>query len=125
MDLVPKLAGGDTPIVISDALEQAIHTLYAAHRSCTYQLHYDNLQVWVEEEPELGPLPAYATVRRYMKIGRADEAAQAGERADRRDTPSRAPARRARGPQLRERVRQRALAPGLPFRQQEGAGRPR
>ena len=52
---------------ISDGLKQAIHTLYGAHRSWTYQLHYDNLAAWVEEEPELGPLPAYATVRRYMK----------------------------------------------------------
>jgi putative transposase len=52
---------------ISEGLKQAIHTLYAAHRSWTYQLHYDNLEAWVEEEPELGPLPAYATVRRYMK----------------------------------------------------------
>ena len=52
---------------ISDGLKQAIHTLYAAHRSWTYQLHYDNLAAWVEEEPALGPLPAYATVRRYMK----------------------------------------------------------
>jgi transposase InsO family protein len=52
---------------LSDALKRAIHAQYAAHRSWTYQLHYDNLAAWVEAEPELGRLPAYATVRRYMR----------------------------------------------------------
>jgi transposase InsO family protein len=52
---------------ISDALKQAIHAQYAAHRSWTYQLHHDNLAAGVEAEPELGPLPSYATVRRYMR----------------------------------------------------------
>lgn len=52
---------------LSDALKQAIHAQYAAHQSWTYQLHYDNLVAWVEAEPELGRLPTYATVRRYMK----------------------------------------------------------
>ena len=47
--------------------KQAIHAQYAAHRGWTYQLHYDNLAAWVEAEPELGSLPSYATVRRYMK----------------------------------------------------------
>jgi transposase InsO family protein len=52
---------------ISDALKQALHAQYAAHRSWTYQLHHDNLAAWVEAEPALGPLPSYATVRRYMR----------------------------------------------------------
>ena len=52
---------------ISDALKQAIHAQYAAHRSWSYQLHHDNLAAWVEAEPALGALPVYATVRRYMK----------------------------------------------------------
>jgi len=54
-------------ISLSDALKQAIHAQYAAHRSWTYQLHHDNLVAWVDAEPALGPVPAYATVRRYMK----------------------------------------------------------
>lgn len=54
-------------VALSDALKQAIHTQYAAHQSWTYQLHYDNLAAWVEAEPALGRLPAYATVRRYMR----------------------------------------------------------
>ena len=32
----------------------------------TYQLHYDNLKALVKQEPHLGPLPSYSTVRRYM-----------------------------------------------------------
>jgi putative transposase len=52
---------------LSDALKQAIHAQYAAHRSWTYQLHHDNLAAWVEAEPALGPLPSYATIRRYMR----------------------------------------------------------
>jgi putative transposase len=52
---------------LSDALKQAIHSQYMAHRSWSYQLHYDNLAAWVEAEPQLGRLPTYATVRRYMK----------------------------------------------------------
>ena len=68
---------------ISDGLKQAIHTLYGTHRSWTYQLHYDNLEAWVEEEPELGPLPAYATVRRYMKsVGLTNRRKLASEPTD-------------------------------------------
>jgi transposase InsO family protein len=62
---VRKDAGQQT--ALSDALKQAIHSLYAAHRSWTYQLCYDNLAAWAAEAPELGKLPSYATVRRYMK----------------------------------------------------------
>jgi transposase InsO family protein len=65
---------------ISDALKQAIHAQYAAHRSWTYQLHHDNLAAWVEMEPELGPLPSYATVRRYMRsVGLTKRAKIGGE----------------------------------------------
>ncbi len=33
----------------------------------SYQLHYDNLRTLVSEDPALGALPSYPTVRRYMK----------------------------------------------------------
>lgn len=52
---------------LSEPLKQAIAKQYAAHKSWSYQLHYDNVAAWVENEPEMGPLPSYATVRRYMK----------------------------------------------------------
>ena len=60
-----KDAGRQTSL--GDALKRAIHSQYTAHRSWSYQLHYDNLVAWANAEPELGAVPAYATVRRYMK----------------------------------------------------------
>jgi putative transposase len=54
-------------VAISDVLAQAIHALYDAHRGWSYQLHYDNLVAWAEADRGLGAVPAYATVRRYMK----------------------------------------------------------
>lgn len=53
--------------VWSDGLRQVLEAQYQSHRSWSYQLHADNLKVEVEENPELGPMPSYATVRRYMK----------------------------------------------------------
>src|SRR5580765_315153 len=54
-------------IAITDVVAQAIHALYEANRSWSYQLCYDNLVAWAEADRTLGPVPAYATVRRYMK----------------------------------------------------------
>ncbi|MBU0754329.1 MAG: DDE-type integrase/transposase/recombinase [Planctomycetes bacterium] len=42
-------------------------TLYKEHKSWSMRLHYDNLQVLVEKDPALGPVPSYSTVCRYMK----------------------------------------------------------
>jgi transposase InsO family protein len=39
---------------------------YHEHRSWSCQLHVDNLKVVVEEDPTLGPMRSYSTVRRYM-----------------------------------------------------------
>ena len=49
------------------ALRDALRTQYDAHRSWSYQLHRDNLRALVDATPALGPLPSYATVRRYMQ----------------------------------------------------------
>jgi len=49
------------------ALRTVVQTQYDAHRSWSYQLHRDNLRALVEATPALGPLPSYATVRRYMQ----------------------------------------------------------
>ena len=49
--------------------ERLCHALikqYAAHKNWSYRLHYDNLAALVAVDPELGPLPSYSTVRRYM-----------------------------------------------------------
>lgn len=50
-----------------EGLRQALRAQYAAHKAWSYQLHYDNLGAQVKAAPDLGPLPSYGTVRRYMK----------------------------------------------------------
>jgi transposase InsO family protein len=52
---------------VSLELGQAIRAQYREHPGWSYQLHVDNLRVRVREQPELGPLPSYATIRRWMK----------------------------------------------------------
>jgi putative transposase len=48
-------------------LRDALRGQYDAHPSWSYQLHVDNLRVRVTADPTLGPMPSYATVRRYMQ----------------------------------------------------------
>lgn len=62
---VPSHAGRHA--LISDALGAQIHALYAQHPSWTMQLHHDNLLALAKQKPDLGPVPSYATVCRYMK----------------------------------------------------------
>lgn len=52
---------------LSEPLKQRLRAQHAAHRSWSYQLHYDNLRALLAAEPQLGELPSYSTVRRYMK----------------------------------------------------------
>ncbi len=52
---------------IGEPLRKALLQQYTDHRNWSYQLHHDNLKALVAEQPELGPLPSYATVRRFMK----------------------------------------------------------
>ena len=40
---------------------------YREHPSWSARLHYDNLEALVAAEDSLGPLPSYATVRRFLK----------------------------------------------------------
>ena len=40
---------------------------YRQHPGWSYQLHTDNLAVLAEQQPELGPMPSYASVVRFMK----------------------------------------------------------
>jgi putative transposase len=62
---VPKHAGLHPGISV--ALGAAIARLHQQHPTWSYQLHYDNLQTLVRQDPALGALPSYPTVRRYMK----------------------------------------------------------
>jgi len=52
---------------ISDPMRHTVRAQYDAHRSWSYQLHFDNLRVLVSADAALGPLPSYSTVRRYMQ----------------------------------------------------------
>ena len=40
---------------------------YRKHPSWSYQLHADNLSVLVEQDPKLGAMPSYPSLRRFMK----------------------------------------------------------
>ncbi len=52
---------------LSNALRQALLAQYAAHKSWSAQLHHDNLAALIETQPELGPMPSYSTVRRFLR----------------------------------------------------------
>lgn len=52
---------------MSPALLEALRIQYGNHPDWSYQLHGDNLAALIEMQPELGPMPSYATVMRRMK----------------------------------------------------------
>ena len=52
---------------MSAALIAALREQYRVHPSWSAQLHYDNLQTLVKENPGLGPMPSYATLTRAMR----------------------------------------------------------
>jgi putative transposase len=52
---------------LAEPLKVALRAQHVAHRSWSYQLHYDNLVALAAAKPELGRVPSYATVRRWMK----------------------------------------------------------
>ena len=55
---------------LSAELKKIIQTQYRQHRGWSYQLHKDNLAVIVKNAPELGIMPSYSTINRYMKSNR-------------------------------------------------------
>ena len=52
---------------VSPALAEAIARQHKEHPRWTFQLHHDNLVALAREQPQLGPMPGYATVCRFMK----------------------------------------------------------
>jgi len=52
---------------LGEALRTALLAQYAAHKSWSLRLHYDNLSAQVAADPEVGPLPSYSTVHRYFQ----------------------------------------------------------
>jgi transposase InsO family protein len=68
---------------LGESLRAELHALYQAHPSWSVQLLVDNLAVLAGARPALGPMPSYATVRRYLQAnGMRRRAGRA-----RRDTP--------------------------------------
>ncbi len=62
---VPKHAG--TFPSVSAAVAAELRQLRKDHPRWSFQLVYDNLVILARQKPELGPLPGYASVCRYMK----------------------------------------------------------
>lgn len=62
---VPKHAG--THPAVGDALAEALRVQHRAHPRWSYQLHHDNIVALAREDPRLGIVPAYVTVRRFMQ----------------------------------------------------------
>lgn len=52
---------------MGEALRQALMAQYAAHKSWSVKLHWDNLAALAEARPELRPMPSYSTVRRFLE----------------------------------------------------------
>jgi len=52
---------------ISEELAEVLRQQYAEHPTWSYQLHLDNIAVRVKEDPSLGLLPSYASIRRFMR----------------------------------------------------------
>jgi putative transposase len=52
---------------ISLAVREALRAQYAGHMSWSVALHHVNLQALAEQRPELGPVPSYSTIRRFLK----------------------------------------------------------
>lgn len=52
---------------LSPALKQALQQQYKQHPGWSCQLHVDNLAVLVKKLQDLGPMPSYSTVLRYMR----------------------------------------------------------
>jgi hypothetical protein len=47
--------------------------MVAAHKSWSIQLHHDNLAVLAAKQPELAPLPSYATLHRFLRAHGLDK----------------------------------------------------
>ena len=52
---------------MSQEIKNWLMNNHRLHSSWSYQLHADNLKVWLDEHPSLGMMPSYVSVLRYMK----------------------------------------------------------
>ena len=100
-------------------MSAALREQYRDHPSWSAQLHHDNLQVRVDADPSLGPMPSYETLTRVMRSG-------AGAPAPTRAARARANrARGARGAELRGLAQSRAVTRRYASWQAPGADRGR
>ncbi len=51
---------------VSAKLGELLRSQHREHPTWSYQLHYDNLAPQVKDNPDLGRVPSYSSVRRYM-----------------------------------------------------------
>lgn len=58
---------GRQPSVNNPKLIELLTQQHRQHPSWSYQLQFDNLAVLVEQQPQAGPLPSYASLLRWMK----------------------------------------------------------
>lgn len=66
--LTPKIRkDSGTHPSIGAALSELIRAQFLAHPSWSYQLHADNLAVTLAASPEIGRMPSYSSVRRFMQ----------------------------------------------------------
>ena len=52
---------------MSLAIREALRAQYAGHMSWSVSLHHVNLRALAEQRPELGFVPSYSTIRRFLK----------------------------------------------------------
>ena len=60
-------------LTMTDALRRFLLAQYAAHKAWSIRLHHDNATAAAEKQPDLQPLPSYATVRRFMRSNGLDK----------------------------------------------------
>ena len=52
---------------MGEPLRQALLAQYAAHKSWSVKLHWDNLVALAQTRSELQPMPSYSTIRRFLE----------------------------------------------------------
>ena len=62
-----------THSAVGEALAQRLIEQYRRYRHWSVKLHHDNLRVVIEEAPSLGPMPSYASLRRFMRAHGLDK----------------------------------------------------
>lgn len=54
---------------ITDAFDETVRAQHRVQPHWSFQLHYDNVEVLVDADASLGPLPSYSSFVRFMRAG--------------------------------------------------------